>query len=270
MGLSDNPTCRKCGTEEKTSMYILCECKALASLRHIHQGSFLLDPEDIRVLGVGPSWTLLKGQGSYNLVQNRGPVLRPRCIGLGEWPYPNCCSVPPAVESRTRHTGWWRRRQSETPEIRLFNILGNVRSPVWGCGCPQPLDTQGKGRPHPSVCIAQCLSHSMMRGHIWTTKGPIGDHQLSAARSQSWWSKWGEAVLESAMEVQQLTHREFVWADRCLYSDGRHQLFHRRNTGPGSEAAPTGWGRPGAERGSLLGLEALSCQSASGPPARLK
>jgi len=32
----------------------------------------------------GPSGTLLKEQGSYNLVQfwgHRGPVLRPRCIG---------------------------------------------------------------------------------------------------------------------------------------------------------------------------------------------
>ena len=39
----------------------------------------------------GPSGTLLKEQGSYNLVQNRGhrgPVLRPRCIGSGEGPYP--------------------------------------------------------------------------------------------------------------------------------------------------------------------------------------
>jgi hypothetical protein len=35
---------------------------------------------------------LLKEQGSYNLVQNRGhkgPVLRPRCIGPKEGPYPD-------------------------------------------------------------------------------------------------------------------------------------------------------------------------------------
>jgi hypothetical protein len=46
--------------------------------------SFFLGPEDIRVLGMGPPGTLLKEQGSYNLVQNmghKGPVLRPRCIG---------------------------------------------------------------------------------------------------------------------------------------------------------------------------------------------
>ena len=38
------------------------------------------------MLVLGPSGTLLKEQGSYNLVQNRGhkgPVLRPRFIGPG-------------------------------------------------------------------------------------------------------------------------------------------------------------------------------------------
>jgi hypothetical protein len=50
MGLSNSPTCRKCGTEEETSVHILCKCESLASLRHMHLGSFFLDPEDIRVL----------------------------------------------------------------------------------------------------------------------------------------------------------------------------------------------------------------------------
>ena len=84
MGLSNNPTCRKCGTEEETSVHILHECEALASLRHKYLGSFFMDPEDIRMLGVGASGTLLKKQGSCNLVQNtghKGPVLRSRCIG---------------------------------------------------------------------------------------------------------------------------------------------------------------------------------------------
>ena len=53
VGLSNNPICRKCGTEGETSVHILCECEALASLRHTYLGSFFLDPEDIRVLGVG-------------------------------------------------------------------------------------------------------------------------------------------------------------------------------------------------------------------------
>ena len=54
MGLSNNPTCRKCGTGEVTSVHILCECEFLVSLRYKHLGSFFLDPEDVRGLGRGP------------------------------------------------------------------------------------------------------------------------------------------------------------------------------------------------------------------------
>ena len=61
MGLSNNPTHRKCGTEEETSVHILCECEALASLRHTHLGSFLLDPEDIRKLSTQAIWNFGKG-----------------------------------------------------------------------------------------------------------------------------------------------------------------------------------------------------------------
>jgi hypothetical protein len=63
MGLSNNPTCRMCGNEEESSVHILCECEALASLRHLHLGSFFLEPEDIRVLGVGAIWNFAKGTG---------------------------------------------------------------------------------------------------------------------------------------------------------------------------------------------------------------
>jgi len=48
MGLSNNLTCRKCGSEEETSVH-MCECEALASLRHAHLGSFFFDPEDIAI-----------------------------------------------------------------------------------------------------------------------------------------------------------------------------------------------------------------------------
>jgi len=85
MGLSNNPTCRKC-TEEETSVHVLCECEALASLRHTYLGSFFLYPEDIRKLRIGAIWNLDKEQGSSDLVQNmghKGPVLRPRCSGSG-------------------------------------------------------------------------------------------------------------------------------------------------------------------------------------------
>jgi len=63
MGLSNNPTCRKCGTEEEPSVHILGECEALNSLRHRYLGSIFLEPEDIRMLGVGAIWNFAKGTG---------------------------------------------------------------------------------------------------------------------------------------------------------------------------------------------------------------
>ena len=44
MGLINDHICRRCGTEEETSVLVLCEFEALASLRHTHLGSFFLDP----------------------------------------------------------------------------------------------------------------------------------------------------------------------------------------------------------------------------------
>ena len=63
MGLSDNPICRKCGTEEETSFHILCEREALASLRYEYLGSFFFGPEDIRKLSIGAIWNFAKGTG---------------------------------------------------------------------------------------------------------------------------------------------------------------------------------------------------------------
>jgi hypothetical protein len=63
MGLSDNLICRKCSTEEETSVHILCECESLASLRHAHLGSFFLDPEDFMNLNIGAIWNFGKGTG---------------------------------------------------------------------------------------------------------------------------------------------------------------------------------------------------------------
>ena len=57
MGLSKNPFVgnvvmrRKCGNEEETSVHVLCECEALASLRHSNTGSFFLYHEDIKGKG---------------------------------------------------------------------------------------------------------------------------------------------------------------------------------------------------------------------------
>ena len=40
LGLTDSALCRKGGVEEETSDHILFKCKALASFRHVHLGSF--------------------------------------------------------------------------------------------------------------------------------------------------------------------------------------------------------------------------------------
>jgi hypothetical protein len=50
-----------------SSVHILCECEALASLIHTYLGFFFLDPEDIRKLSTGANWNFAKKQGSFNL-----------------------------------------------------------------------------------------------------------------------------------------------------------------------------------------------------------
>jgi len=59
----DSPLCRRHEAEEETSAYVLCECEALASLRHVYSGSFFLDPEDVRSQGLGTIENLSKGTG---------------------------------------------------------------------------------------------------------------------------------------------------------------------------------------------------------------
>jgi hypothetical protein len=44
--------------EDETSIHILCECEALVSLRQVHLGSFVLDPEDIMNLSIGAVWNV--------------------------------------------------------------------------------------------------------------------------------------------------------------------------------------------------------------------
>jgi len=63
MGQSNSAACRKCGTEEETSVNILCECEALTLLRHAYLSSFFLDLEDIRTLSTGAIWNFAKGTG---------------------------------------------------------------------------------------------------------------------------------------------------------------------------------------------------------------
>jgi len=60
LGLSDSLLCRRCGAEDETSFHILCECVALASLRHAYLGSFFLEPEDIKSISLGAIWNFGK------------------------------------------------------------------------------------------------------------------------------------------------------------------------------------------------------------------
>ena len=63
LGLLGSPLCRKCGVKEETSAHILCECKALASLRHRYLGSFFLEPEDVKSISLGVIWSFSKATG---------------------------------------------------------------------------------------------------------------------------------------------------------------------------------------------------------------
>ena len=62
IGLSGSPLCRKCGAEDETSVHILCECEAMASLRYAYLGSFL-EPENIKSISLGAIWIFIKATG---------------------------------------------------------------------------------------------------------------------------------------------------------------------------------------------------------------
>lgn len=52
-------------------------CRALATLRHSHLGSFFFDPENVRNLTLEAIWNFIQGQDSHYLefrLQNRGPL----------------------------------------------------------------------------------------------------------------------------------------------------------------------------------------------------
>ena len=48
---------------EENSDRILCECEALASLRHAYLHSFFLDPENIWSISLGAIWIFSKVAG---------------------------------------------------------------------------------------------------------------------------------------------------------------------------------------------------------------
>jgi hypothetical protein len=63
MGLVDSPLSRKCWAGEETSAHVLCECEAVATLRHVYLGSFFLDPENVRDLSLRAIWHFFRRTG---------------------------------------------------------------------------------------------------------------------------------------------------------------------------------------------------------------
>jgi hypothetical protein len=83
--LTDSPLYRRCGAEEETSAHVLCECEALATLRHTYLGSFFLDPKDVRGPSLGAIWNFIKGTGlsllGLQFKGHKGPVQGLRASG---------------------------------------------------------------------------------------------------------------------------------------------------------------------------------------------
>jgi hypothetical protein len=78
MELINSSLCGRCGADEETSAYVLCECETSASLRHTCLGSFLFDPEDVRSLSLGAIWNFTKEKGlpplGHQIMGHEGPV----------------------------------------------------------------------------------------------------------------------------------------------------------------------------------------------------
>jgi len=65
---------------EETLAHILCECEAVASLRHAYLGSFFLEPKDIQSISLGAIWIFSNALGPPRLdMGHKGPVYK----GLG-------------------------------------------------------------------------------------------------------------------------------------------------------------------------------------------
>jgi len=83
MGLSDSPSCRRCGAEDGTLAHTLCECEALASHRHVYLGSFFFGAKGHQEYKPGGHLELQKSNGApinwYGV--QRARRLRPRNIG---------------------------------------------------------------------------------------------------------------------------------------------------------------------------------------------
>jgi hypothetical protein len=120
MGLVDSPLCRECGAGEETSAHVLCECEALATLRHIYLESFFLDPENVRDLSLRVIWNFFRRTGLLWLGPNEGA--QRACEGLratGPWGLdPYLLTYFPAI-------WWWSMKLqcggvTETDSITVY------------------------------------------------------------------------------------------------------------------------------------------------------
>jgi hypothetical protein len=65
MWLIDGPLRRRCRAGEETSPVVVCESESLVTLSMHYLGSFSLNPEDVRSLGLGETWNFnIKLHGS--------------------------------------------------------------------------------------------------------------------------------------------------------------------------------------------------------------
>jgi len=61
--------------KEETSAHILCDCEVLASLTHMHLGSFFLELEDIKSISLGAIWNFSKATGLlWSDLGHKGPI----------------------------------------------------------------------------------------------------------------------------------------------------------------------------------------------------
>jgi len=175
IGLCNDPMYRKCGTEEETSVYILCECQALASLRHAFLGFLLFGPGGYKGTRHGGHLELCQGNRApiamYRIWGTEGPSLRPRCIGP-EKARTQYYSIRFTSFCRSQ---WTRGLRHRSAAARLLRSWVGIPPGAWMFVCCECCMLSGRSlcdelitRPEESYrlwCVVVCgLETSRMRG----------------------------------------------------------------------------------------------------------
>jgi len=122
MGLIDSPLCRKWGHRRRPEPTFCGSVKLWRHSKHTYPGSFLLDPEDVRSLGLGTMWTFIKRSGltwiGLQAYGHRGPAKGQHTSGLKgleSTMYLSSCSLPMCTCHFTFHCiflgnadHWWK------------------------------------------------------------------------------------------------------------------------------------------------------------------